>query len=393
MIWVSDMTRTVKALRPTRRTASSARLRLGHAGRHPAGRVDRGAFGVRNHLIEEQTMNSTDSDMEQPFAHRPVMQDEVVDLFSAVPPGIVVDATVGGAGHSHALLSAHSHIRIVGLDQDPTAVKAARSRLSVFGDRAVVVHSRFDYLKPVVSSLAVEEGRIEEGSIEEISGVLFDLGVSSHQFDQPDRGFSYRFEAPLDMRMDPNSTTTAADLVNDLGETELAEILHTYGDERFSRRIAKAITTSRPIATTTELAEIVRGAIPAPARRTGGHPAKRTFQALRLVVNDELNVLPPALEAALSLLAPGGRCVVLAYHSGEDRIVKAHFRRAATGGCTCPQGLPCVCGAKPTVRLLKQGSRKPSSAEVKSNPRSKSVRLRAVEKIPIIEIPHSGGTR
>lgn len=348
---------------------------------------------MRNHLIEEQTMNSSDSDKEQPFAHQPVMQDEVVDLFSAVPPGIVVDATVGGAGHSHALLSTHSHIRIVGLDQDPTAVKAARSRLSAFGDRAVVIHSRFDYLKSVLSSLTVEEGRIEEGRIEEISGVLFDLGVSSHQFDQPDRGFSYRFEAPLDMRMDPNSTTTAADLVNDLGEKELAEILQTYGDERFARRIAKAITTSRPIATTTELAEIVRGAIPAPARRTGGHPAKRTFQALRLVVNDELNVLPPALEAALSLLAPSGRCVVLAYHSGEDRIVKAHFRRAATGGCTCPQGLPCVCGAKPTVRLLKQGSRKPSSAEVESNPRSESARLRAVEKIPVIEVPTFGGSR
>lgn len=305
------------------------------------------------------------------FSHQPVMEAEVVELFATVPPGWVLDATVGGGGHAHALLSAWPHLRLVGIDQDPAAVAASRSRLAEFGERAQVVQARFDHLAPVVASLGIDV----------LSGVLFDLGVSSHQFDRPERGFSYRYDAPLDMRMDPASSTTAASLVNNLSENALADVLKNFGDEKYAARIAKAIVAARPLCTTGELADVVRGAIPAPARRRGGHPAKRTFQALRLVVNDELGILPGALEAALSLLVTGGRCVVLSYHSGEDRIVKAGFRRASTGGCTCPDRLPCVCGAVPSVRLLRQGSRKPAAAEVRANPRSESARLRAVERI------------
>ena len=325
-------------------------------------------------------MTSNDSGP-SPFRHLPVMEAEVVELFGPVPAGVIVDATVGGGGHAHAVLASLPHVRLVGLDQDPAAVDAARDRLEVFGDRAMIVQARFDHLVPVMSSLGIEE----------LSGVLFDLGVSSHQFDRPERGFSYRFDAPLDMRMDPAGTTTAADLVNNLDESELSDLLRTFGDERFSTRIARAIVSARPVLTTIRLAEIVRDAIPAPARRRGGHPAKRTFQALRLVVNDELGVLPVAIEAALSSLTVGGRCVVLSYHSGEDRIVKAGFRRAATGGCTCPDRLPCVCGAMPSVRLLKQGSRKPTVAEVSANPRAESARLRAVEKIAGVCVRGPGG--
>ncbi len=318
-----------------------------------------------------------------PFVHRPVMEAEVVELFRPIPPGVLLDATVGGGGHAGALLAALPHIRLVGLDRDPAAVPAARARLAEFGDRATVVQTRFDRLAEVTSSLGIPK----------VSGVLFDLGVSSHQFDRPERGFSYRFEAPLDMRMDPSSTTTAADLVNTLSEGDLRALITRYGDERFASRIASAIVSARPVVTTTELAETVRGAIPAPARRRGGDPAKRTFQALRLAVNEELDVLQPALDAALSALVTGGRCVVLSYHSGEDRIVKTEFRGAATGWCTCPDQLPCVCGAVPSVRLLRKGSRKPTAAEVAANPRAESARLRAVEKIAEVSILGQGGQR
>jgi 16S rRNA (cytosine1402-N4)-methyltransferase len=205
--------------------------------------------------------------------------------------------------------------------------------------------------------------------------------VSSPQLDRGERGFSHRFDAPLDMRMDTTRGRTAADIVNSYDERELVRMLHQHGDERHATRIARAIVKSRPITTTSELVELIKSAVPAPARRTGGHPATRTFQALRIEVNEELDVLQPALEAAIALLAPGGRCAVLAYHSGEDRIVKHTFREAATGGCTCPPGLPCACGAVPTVRLLKRGAWKPSKDEIARNRRSESARLRAVEKL------------
>jgi len=305
------------------------------------------------------------------FEHRPVMVDEVVDLFRAVPSGTVVDATVGGGGHAAAILDALPHLTVLGLDRDADALAAATSSLARFGERVEVRQVRFDALTETMNELGMQT----------VAGVLFDLGVSSPQFDRADRGFSYRLDAPLDMRMDRRQTRSAADIVNTTDERDLARILRDHGDERFAARIARAIVANRPIATTTALAEIVRDAIPAPARRRGGHPAKRTFQALRIEVNDELAVLPDALDQAIDVLAPGGRCVVLSYHSGEDRIVKARFRDAATGGCTCPPGLPCQCGATPLVRELRPLKRRASAAEVAVNRRAESAVLRAVERL------------
>jgi 16S rRNA (cytosine1402-N4)-methyltransferase len=307
------------------------------------------------------------------FDHRPVMVDEVVELFSPVPDGWLMDCTVGGGGHARALLEAFPHHRLLGLDRDDDALGAAARSLAEFGDRARLRKARFDQLAVVARS---------EG-IAAVSGVLFDLGVSSYQLDEPSRGFSYRHDAPLDMRMDRSERTSAADVVNDYDEQRLADVLVRYGDERFAARIASAIVAARPIRSTGELADIVRSAIPAPARRRGGHPAKRTFQAIRIEVNDELTVLVEALDEAIELLVPGGRCVVLSYHSGEDRLVKERFRLADTGGCTCPPGLPCACGAEPEARLVRRGARKPGPAETAANPRAESARLRAVEKLPV----------
>jgi 16S rRNA (cytosine1402-N4)-methyltransferase len=301
------------------------------------------------------------------------MVEEVVELLGSVPPGVVVDATVGGGGHARAILDAHPHLQLVGLDRDEAAIVAATNALGGFGGRATVRRARFDHITTTLSELGHAS----------VSGVLFDLGVSSHQLDEPARGFSYRADAPLDMRMDRRDERTAADLVNGLPEQELARLLRELGDERFARRIAAGIVAARPLRTTGDVVDVIRAAIPAPARRRGGHPAKRTFQALRIAVNAELDVLRPALVDSIELLAPRGRCVVLAYHSGEDRIVKDVFRDAATGGCACPPGLPCACGAVPTVRELRRGARKPSPAEVAANPRSESARLRAVEKLDL----------
>ncbi len=308
-----------------------------------------------------------------PFAHRPVLLGRVVELLGAVPDGWVVDATLGGGGHSAALLEANRGLRVLGIDRDDAAIAAASERLAGFGDRVVVVRRRFDEIRAAVESLGVEE----------VSGVLFDLGVSSPQLDQPERGFSYREPGPLDMRMDRRQSTDADQVVNRYSAERLAEVLDRYGDERYATRIARAVVAARPIADTAQLAEVVRGAIPAPARRSGGHPAKRTFQAIRIEVNDELGVLVDALDQAIDLLTPGGRCVALSYHSGEDRIVKERFRRAADGGCECPPGLPCVCGATPRHRLLKRGAEKASAVEVEENPRAASVRLRAIEAIDL----------
>jgi 16S rRNA (cytosine1402-N4)-methyltransferase len=311
----------------------------------------------------------------RPFVHAPVLLDRVVELLSTVPAGTVVDATLGGAGHAATVLQSRPDLRVLGLDRDRNALAAAQARLAPFGSRAEAHHARFDQLATVVAAAGAAS--------QPIVGVLFDLGVSSPQFDDGDRGFSYRHDAPLDMRMDRSSGRSAADVVNDLDEHELAAILRNNADERFAARIARAVVAARPVLTTTELASIVVDAIPAPARRKGGHPAKRTFQAIRIHVNDELAVLPPALDAALDVLAPGGRLVVISYHSGEDRIVKERLRRADDGGCTCPPGLPCGCGAVPEARLLKRGGWTPSPAEIDANPRAASARLRAVEKIDV----------
>ena len=308
--------------------------------------------------------------MSEAARHEPVMVEEVVDLFRPVPPGPVVDATVGLGGHGRALLAALDHIRLIGLDQDGDALAAAASALAGFPGRVALHRARFDDLSTITS----EEGRL--------SGALFDLGVSSLQLDRAERGFSYRADGPLDMRLDQRAATTAADIVNTYDEERLARVLQQYADERFARRISRAIVAARPLERTTQLAEVVRNAIPAPARRRGGDPARRTFQALRLEVNKELDVLGPALDQALDRLAAGGRCVVLAYHSGEDRIVKERFRTASTGGCTCPPRLPCVCGATPRFRLLTRGARKPTPIEIARNHRAESARLRAIERLP-----------
>lgn len=307
------------------------------------------------------------------YRHEPVMAGEVVELFGPVPPGVVVDATVGGGGHAGALLAAHPHLRVVGLDRDEAAVTAARAALRPFGDRATVVRARFDQLRSTLREMGHET----------VSGALFDLGVSSAQLDDPSRGFSYRADAPLDMRMDRSQPRTAADVVNEATEEELVRILREYGDERHARRIARAIVAARPLRTTGELAAVIRDAIPAPARRRGGHPARRAFQALRIEVNEELRVLRPALDDAIAVLVPAGRLVVLSYHSGEDRIVKEALRQAVTGGCTCPPGLPCACGAVPVARYVVRGARRPSAAEIARNPRAESARLRAIEKLAV----------
>lgn len=310
--------------------------------------------------------------MDEVFRHEPVMADEVVELFRPVPAGVLVDATLGGAGHARRLLEARPDCSIVGIDRDREALAAAAEVLAPFGDRVVLRHARFDALDTIMSELRVDE----------ISGALFDLGVSSPQLDLARRGFSYRHAGPLDMRMDGTEPWTASDVVNGYPEAELARVLREHGDERFADRVAKAIVAARPIEDTARLAAVVRDAIPAATRRSGGHPAKRTFQAIRIEVNRELEILGPTIDSAIARTAPGGRVAVLTYHSGEDRIVKGRFRQAVTGGCTCPPGLPCVCDAVRTVRLVRPEKRVARPAELARNPRAESARLRAVEKLP-----------
>lgn len=305
------------------------------------------------------------------FEHRPVMVDEIVAAFATVPAGVVVDATLGGAGHAAALLEAHAHLTLVGLDRDTVALEAATERLARFANRATTRHARFDSLPTVLEDLGHDH----------VSAVLFDLGVSSPQLDVADRGFSYRQDGPLDMRMDRSQRRTAGDVVNGYPEADLAHVIRTYGDERFATRIARAIVAARPLRSTAQLTEVVRDAIPAPARRTGGHPATRTYQALRIEVNDELTILADSIDQAIDFLAPGGRCAVLAYHSGEDRIVKDRFRHASTGGITVPPGLPLPDGVVPSVRLVRGVPKRPSAAEVQANPRAASARLRVAEKV------------
>jgi 16S rRNA (cytosine1402-N4)-methyltransferase len=308
--------------------------------------------------------------MSEAFEHDPVMRDEITAVFSTVPPGTVVDATLGGGGHSAALLASRDDLDVLGIDQDPEALAAAEAFLAPYGDRVRLSRRRFDRI----------DDALEEHHLDAVSGALFDLGVSSPQLDRGDRGFSYRHDGPLDMRMDTDQTWSAADVVNGYAERDLAHVIRRYGDERFADRIARAICAARPIQSTTELAAVVTAAIPAAARRTGGHPAKRTFQAIRIEVNNELGVLPEALDRAVEATRPGGRIAVLSYHSGEDRIVKERFAHAA-GACDCPDDLPCVCGAIQTVRLVRGIPKKASAAEKAVNRRAASARLRVVERI------------
>jgi 16S rRNA (cytosine1402-N4)-methyltransferase len=308
------------------------------------------------------------------------MVAEVLELLRPVPAGVVVDATVGAGGHSAAILAAMPSVAVLAIDRDAEAVRESAARLARFGGRARVMHGRFDALTEIAAAEVPAWHAAPTTGTAPVVGVLFDLGVSSGQLDEPGRGFTFRSDAPLDMRMDRSEGRTAADVVNTLGEYELARLFAANGEGRNGRRIAHEIVTRRPLHTTGELARVVESATPAAARRRG-HPAKRVFQAIRLEVNEELTMLSPAIDEALSLLAPGGRCVVLSYHSGEDRLVKERFATAASGGCKCPPELGCVCGARPTVRILTRGARSPSAAETSENPRSRSARLRAAEKL------------
>lgn len=312
------------------------------------------------------------------FEHIPVMLEEILEVFSPIDGGVLVDATLGGAGHATAILDAHPELRLVGLDQDPAALEAAESTLAAHRHRVELRHARFDQLAAELDALGITE----------ISAVLFDLGVSSHQLDTGHRGFSFRNDGPLDMRMNPTSGQTAADLVNTATVDELTATLRTLGDERHARRIAGAIVDARPIETTARLADVVADAMPAASRRSPGHPARRTFQALRIAVNSELDVLAPALEQAVQRLGPGGRGAVLSYHSGEDRIVKRTLRHAAGLDRSSPRGLPIPTGDEPDIRLLHRGGRTPSQPEIDRNPRAKAARLRSFEKVA----PGPGGT-
>ena len=313
-----------------------------------------------------------------PAAHLPVMVDRVLALFAPAldPPGaVLVDATLGRAGHARALLAAHPGLALVGLDTDADAIAASGRLLAPYGDRVTLAHAVYDQIADVLARQGVAR----------VQGVLFDLGVSSPQLDEPGRGFAYSYDAPLDMRMNQSQALTAAEVLNTYPARVplLAQVLREYGEERYARRIAEAVVRARsagPLTSTGQLNEIIRESIPAPARRSGGHPAKRTFQALRIEVNAELDVLARALPAALDALAVGGRIVVLAYHSLEDRAVKRALATRTVD--TTPPGLPVpLPEASPQFRLLTRGAERPSSAEVATNPRAASARLRAAERI------------
>ena len=308
--------------------------------------------------------------MSDTFSHEPVMLQEVLEVFAPIEDGVVVDATVGGGGHAAALLDAHDSIRLVGLDQDHEALSAAAIALTRHRDRVQLRHARFDRLGDELDAL----------NIDDIAGVLFDLGVSSYQLDAAPRGFSFRQDGPLDMRMDLSRGRSAADVVNGASDAELTDILRRFGDERHARRIASAIISHRPISTTAELARVVLDAMPAASRRSPGHPARRTFQALRIAVNEELDVLEPALDAAIERLRVGGRGAVLSYHSGEDRIVKRRLRRAAGLDRPTHHRLPVADEEEPAITLMPRRGVTATPAEVSRYPRASSARLRAFER-------------
>jgi 16S rRNA (cytosine1402-N4)-methyltransferase len=309
-------------------------------------------------------------------AHLPVMRDRVLELLAPAlesPGAVLVDATLGRAGHASALLTAHPGLSLIGLDTDATAIEESRHALAGFGDRVTLVQAVYDQLPQILASAGLRAAQ----------GVLFDLGVSSPQLDDPERGFAYAVDAPLDMRMNQAGELTAADVVNTYPADQLARVLRVYGEERFARRIADAVVRERtkaPLTSTLRLAEIVRDSIPAPARRTGGNPSKRTFQALRIEVNGELDALHRALPAALDSVAVGGRIVALAYHSLEDRAVKRALAERAADAT--PPGLPVLLeSARPQFRLLTRGAERPEADELAANPRAASARLRAAERV------------
>ena len=329
--------------------------------------------------VPDLSVNGTPVDIGgQIFAHRSVMLYPCMDALAIRPDGVYVDGTAGGGGHSYEiakrLADQQGSGRLIAIDQDEAAIKAASVKLSPFSDRVTVVRSNFCHIAHV----------LDEMEIDRIDGLLLDLGVSSFQLDTPDRGFAYMSDAPLDMRMDMRSEKSAFDVVNTYSESDLRRILFEYGEERFAGRIASRIVEKRaqkPIETTGELTDLIKAAIPAHAREGGHHPAKRSFQAIRIEVNAELDVIRPALEAAMARMNPGGRLAVITFHSLEDRIVKQTFADMAAG-CTCPRGLPvCVCGKKPSVKIISRKPILPDAEELAENPRSRSAKLRIAEKL------------
>ena len=308
------------------------------------------------------------------FYHVSVLLQECIDGLNIKPDGIYVDGTLGGAGHSSQIAARLTTGRLIGIDRDPVALAAAAKRLEPYQDRVTLVHSNFCEMAQVLEDLGIAG----------VDGILMDLGVSSPQLDDGERGFSYMVDAPLDMRMNNEDPLTAATVVNTWSQEELKRILYTYGEERYAPQIAAAICRrreERPITTTLELVEIIRSAMPPAALREKQHPAKRSFQAIRIAVNDELGSVEKAMEVSIPLLNPGGRLAIITFHSLEDRIVKTAMADAAKG-CTCPPQFPvCVCGKKPKVKLC---SRKPivaSNEELEANPRARSAKLRVCEKL------------
>lgn len=309
------------------------------------------------------------------FRHRSVLLEETIKELRIKPDGIYVDGTLGGGGHSFEIASRLGEGgRLIGIDQDEAAVEAAGERLLSFGDKVTIIRNNYQNTRSVLLSLAVSG----------IDGMLLDLGVSSYQLDTAERGFSYRYDTALDMRMDQRKTLTAGDIVNQYEERELFRIIRDYGEDRFAKNIAKHIVRAReikPIETTGELNGIIRAAIPARLRAEGGHPSKRTFQAIRIECNRELEVLEESLEELIELLNPGGRLCIITFHSLEDRIVKNAFRKAESP-CTCPPSFPvCVCGRKSKGKVITGKPILPPEEERNENPRSKSAKLRVFEKV------------
>ena len=309
------------------------------------------------------------------FVHKSIMLEEVIESLAIKPNGIYVDGTLGGAGHSSEIVKRLGEDgRLIGIDQDGEAIEAATKRLEPYKDKVTVVRSNYAQMKEVLRDLGIPK----------VDGILLDLGVSSYQLDNAERGFTYREDVPLDMRMDQRQTKTAKDIVNDYSEMELYHIIRNYGEDKFAKNIAKHIVAARaikPIETTGELTEIIRASIPMKVQATGGHPAKRTFQAIRIELNKELEVLQNNLDEMIDLLNPEGRICIITFHSLEDRIVKTAMAAAAKG-CTCPPEFPvCVCGKKPQVKVL---TRKPITStpqELEENPRARSAKLRICEKL------------
>ena len=311
---------------------------------------------------------------EKDYGHVPVLLKECLDALAIKPDGVYVDGTLGRAGHSLEIVKRLTTGRLIGIDRDETAIAAAQERLADYADRVTLVHSNFDRIGDILAELHIDGA----------DGMLFDLGVSSPQLDDAERGFSYMHDAPLDMRMDRSAYLTAREVVNGWSYEELRRILFEYGEERYAPAIARRIVQTReqrPIETTLELVEVIKSAMPPAALREKQHPAKRSFQAIRIAVNGELDALPPMLEAATAHLNRGGRLAVISFHSLEDRIIKKTLQELATG-CTCPPEFPvCVCGKKPKLKLV---SRKPivaDEAELERNPRARSAKLRVAEKV------------